>query len=260
MSLLQVERLTVWYESIFGDVRALDRCSLSVEKGSITCLIGQNGAGKSTLFKTVSGVISEEDGKITNGTIRFRGEEITGRSPPAVVSRGLLHAPQGRHVFHTMSVLDNLILGGYSRRRRKHHRTLAMERRNRIYELFPILRERAGQKAGTLSGGEQQMLSMGRALMADPELLMLDEPFLGLAPRIVEEILRALFALKREGLTLLLAEQDVRSALRAADCGIILERGYAIAAGSPEKLSELPTVRDLLLTVEGIVPENGGTA
>jgi branched-chain amino acid transport system ATP-binding protein len=121
LSLLRVERLTVWYESLFGDVRALDRCSLTAEKGAVTCLIGENGAGKSTLFKTVSGVVSEEDGRITGGRILFRGEEITGRSPAAVVSLGLLHAPQGRHVFHTMSVRDNLTLGAYSKRRRVRH-------------------------------------------------------------------------------------------------------------------------------------------
>ena len=258
MSLLRVERLTVWYESLFGDVRALDRCSLAAEKGEITCLIGENGAGKSTLFKTVSGVVSEEDGRIAGGGIRFRGEEIAGRPPAAVVSLGLLHAPQGRHVFHTMSVRDNLVLGAFSRRRRKGHRARVREGMERIFSLFPVLRERAGQKAGTLSGGEQQMLSMGRALMCGPELLMLDEPFLGLAPRVVEEILKTLLALKREGLSLLVAEQDVRSALRVSDRGVVLERGYASASGSPGELAEVPAVRDLLLPGGTALPARAG--
>jgi len=243
LKILEIKELTIWYESLFGDIRALDRCSLTVEDGSITCLLGINGAGKTTLFKTLSGVVEDFDGKIVNGEILFLNQNIRGQGPSKIVSLGIGQAPQGRHIFHTLSVENNLILGAYLKRKEiRANGTMEKEKR-KIFDLFPVLRERRGQKAGTLSGGEQQMLSIGRALMSKPKLLLLDEPFLGLAPMIIEEIITVLKHLLHSGLSILVAEQNARAALSAADFGFIIDDGHIIGNGPSDRLINNTLIR-----------------
>jgi branched-chain amino acid transport system ATP-binding protein len=247
LDLLRIDTLTVWYESMFGDVRALNRCSLSVRPGRITCLLGVNGAGKSTLFKTISGVVGDDDGKITAGRIYWKNMDITGASPPRAVSLGIAHAPQGRHIFHTLPVEDNLLLGAFLQRRRPDARRSIDNSRRMVFDLFPVLARRRRQKAGTLSGGEQQMLAVGRALMAAPELVLLDEPFLGIAPQVIEEISRALGRLKAQGTTILLAEHNARAALAASDHGYLMDDGYALEGAPAAELLDDRRIRSFYL-------------
>ncbi len=243
--ILEISKLTVWYESLFGDIRALDRCSLSVDKGVTTCLLGVNGAGKTTLLRTLSGVIQDFDGKITEGTIKFEKEELVGLKPTRIVSLGIGHAPQDRHIFYTLSVEDNLLLGAYMRRKAKNAKESVEKGKHEVWDLFPVLHERRSQKSGTLSGGEQQMLSIGRALMGGPRLLLLDEPFLGLAPIVIGQILGSLERLKQKGLNILLTEQNAKAALSIADNGYVMEEGFIVAGGETQELLTSSKIREI---------------
>jgi branched-chain amino acid transport system ATP-binding protein len=218
-------------ESYYGKIQALKGISLSVSHGEIVALLGSNGAGKSTTLKTISGLVRSK-----NGTVRFMGEDICKLAPHQIVERGVVHVPEGRHIFGTMSVTENLELGSFSKRK-----DAAFVRRTleQVFHLFPRLKEREKQKAGTLSGGEQQMLAIGRAMMSGPKLLMLDEPSMGLAPILVQEIMKIIKQINQEeGTTVLLVEQNAKSALKLAHTGYVMETGQITINDSAEKLRE----------------------
>jgi branched-chain amino acid transport system ATP-binding protein len=211
----------------YDDVVCLRGVSLEVRRGEIVTLIGGNGAGKSTTLKTVSGLLTPRE-----GTIAFDGRMIAGAGPDAIVGLGLVQVPEGRRVFPDLSVEDNLRVGGYLVRKRARVREALAD----VYRRFPRLAERRGQLAGTLSGGEQQMLAFGRAMMAQPKLLMLDEPSLGLAPLMVEEVMRSIRAFRDSGVTVLLVEQNANLALRLADRAYVMETGTITMTGSGAQL------------------------
>ena len=213
--LLELENVSVRY----GARRALDSINLEVEEGEIVALLGAKGAGKSTTLRAISGLVPAK------GSIRFAGEEISGRAPHEVVAAGVGQVPEGRRIFAQMSVRENLEMGAYQRR------DVSEADFTRVYELFPVLRERERQEGGALSGGEQQMLAIGRALMARPRLLLLDEPSLGLAPLYVARILAIIKEIREAGTTVLLVEQNAAAALRLADRGYVLETGSVVMAG-----------------------------
>jgi branched-chain amino acid transport system ATP-binding protein len=232
--LLRIDGLTVRY----GAIEALSGVSLKVREGEIVTLIGANGAGKSTLLMTISGLL-----RPAQGAIAFGGRDITRVPPHRIVRIGVAHVPEGRRVFADLSVDDNLDLGAYARRAgRELHQA-----RQRVYRMFPKLAERRHQRAGTLSGGEQQMLAIGRGLMARPRLLLLDEPSLGLAPVLVVEIFKALQEINREGATILLVEQNAHMALRIATRGYVLESGRVTLSGPAADLEGNPKVREAYL-------------
>lgn len=222
--MLKVIGLSVKY----GSLQVLRRVTFHVTKGEIVALIGANGAGKSTLLRTISGIMRPFEGEIL-----FQDEPIHGKSAERIVQLGLVQVPEARQLFPNMSVLENLELGGYIYGR-KH----VAESLPRMFELFPVLADRKQQKAGTLSGGEQQMLSIARALMTDPRLLILDEPSLGLAPLIVEEIYRTIESLREQGTTILLVEQNAMGALAIAGQAYVLETGRIVLAGDARELME----------------------
>ena len=228
--MLRIEGLTAAY----GPIQALDKVSLEVPAGQIVCLLGANGAGKSTTLNCVSGVVVPRGGKIT-----FEGEDITGWTVDRVVARGIVQVPEGREIFPELSVADNLLLGTWLRRREKKS-AAGFER---VYSLFPRLKERSQQMAGTLSGGEQQMLMIGRALMAQPKLLMMDEPSLGLSPVLVEQIFEIVKRLNAEGTPILLVEQNANVALSVSNHGYILENGEVRLHGPAADLAGNPEVR-----------------
>ncbi len=214
----------------YGKLAVLRRVSLHVSAGEIVTIVGANGAGKTTLLRTVAGLVRPRSGEIG-----FGGEEI-GRAPPErIVAMGCSLVPEGRQVFATMEVRENLLLGAHVQVRRGRRGEVAGDL-ERVYGLFPILKARAGQLAGTLSGGEQQMLAMGRALMARPKLVMLDEPSMGLAPLVVKDIFAIVRRISEEGTTVLLVEQNARSALRIAHRGYVLETGRIVLQGTAEEL------------------------
>jgi branched-chain amino acid transport system ATP-binding protein len=229
MPLLEVEDIRTHY----GTIEALRGVSLTVEEGEVVTLIGSNGAGKSTTLRSISGLTPA-----SSGTIRFDGEEITRVPTEAIVARGVALAPEGRHVFPRMSVRENLDLGAHRRRGADIAPDL-----DRVYSLFPRLKERQRQKAGMMSGGEQQMLAIGRALMAQPKLLMLDEPSMGLAPILVERIYETIREINRDGVTILLVEQNANYALEIAARGYVLETGRIALANDAAKLREDPEVQ-----------------
>ncbi|WP_022853608.1 ABC transporter ATP-binding protein [Thermodesulfatator atlanticus] len=214
----------------YGPIKALKNVSLHVAKGEIVCLIGANGAGKSTLMLTIMGLVKPAQGEIV-----FENEPIHTLSTPAIVAKGISLVPEGRQIFYPLTVEENLELGAYQRYR-KEAKELIKNDLEEVYELFPRLKERRKQIAGTLSGGEQQMLAIGRAFMARPKLLMLDEPSLGLAPRLVDTILETIKTLNENGLTILLVEQNARRALDLAHRGYVLETGRIILQGRTEDL------------------------
>ena len=214
----------------YGSVQALKGISLHVNEGEIVALIGANGAGKTTTLRTISGLLSPRSGDMT-----FRGRTIAGMPPEAVVRSGISQVPEGRQVFGSLSVLDNLLLGAYRLGWREKRARLA-EELARVYALFPVLQDRADQAAGTLSGGEQQMLAIGRALMSNPQLLLLDEPSLGLAPRAMRAIFDAIPKFQAAGLTVLLVEQNARAALQIADRAYVMETGRVVMEGSAQEL------------------------
>ncbi len=232
--MLKIRKLTVHY----GPLPALKEVSLGIERGESIALIGPNRAGKTTLLLTLSGII-----ETTEGRVYFEEEDITNLTPHRVVSKGLIHIPQGRHVFPTLSVHDNLLLGAYTRKRERDgiERSL-ME----VYQLFPKLSDRMRQRAGTLSGGEQQMLAIGRALMAKPKLLMLDEPSLGLSPKFVEEIFASLKKMNENGTTLFIVEQEIYLTLSISHRGYLLRNGRLIKEGPSSLLLESKEIKDLV--------------
>jgi len=231
---LEVENLEVKY----GVIRALKGVSLRVDKGEIVTLIGANGAGKSTTVRAISGLV-----RPSAGQIRFEGTDLTTLNAEQTVKRGIALAPEGRHIFPRMSVRENLIMGAYVRR----DRAAMEEDMTRVLELFPRLRERITQLGGTLSGGEQQMLTIGRALMARPRLLLLDEPSLGLAPVLTETIFQVLQEIKEQGTTILLIEQNALMALKLADRGYVLETGNVVQRGKATELLDSPEVQKAYL-------------
>jgi branched-chain amino acid transport system ATP-binding protein len=236
MALLEVQDLDVHYRAI----HALRGVSLTVERGQIVTLIGANGAGKSTTLRALSGLVPP-----TRGTIRLDGISLVGKKPHEIVRLGMAHAPEGRGIFPNLTVRDNLSLGAYSRR----DKAGIAKDLERALERFPILKERATQLAGTLSGGEQQMLAVARALMARPRLLLLDEPSLGLAPQIVQAIFAIIREINADGVTVLLVEQNAHMALSIAHHGYVLETGRIKMSDSAAKLSASDEVRKAYLGV-----------
>ena len=230
---LEVENLEVAY----GPVQALHGVSLRVDSGEIVAVIGANGAGKTTLLRAISGLLRPKAGRIW-----FDGREITGWPPERIVALGLVQVPERRQLFDSMSVEDNLRLGAYLRLRRGERKAVE-EDLHRVFEVFPRLKERRRQMAGTLSGGEQQMLAIGRGWMARPRVLLLDEPSLGLAPLLVQELFRILRALREQGLTLLLVEQNARQALRIADRAYVMETGRIVREGAAAELLADPILQ-----------------
>ena len=233
MSMLSIAGLRAGY----GKIEVLHDVALSIEAGQIVTLIGANGAGKTTLLKTISGLI-----RPAAGSIDFEGESIVRRPPHRIVARGLSHVPEGRAILKRMTVLDNLRMGAYVRSDSDVGRDI-----DAVFARFPVLAERREQMAGTLSGGEQQMLAIGRALVARPRLLLLDEPSLGLAPKFVTRIFLTLRELRQEGKTILLVEQNARQALQVADRGYVMERGRIVLTGSGTELLNTPEVRQTYL-------------
>jgi len=233
MSMLSIAGLRAGY----GKIEVLHEVALTIEQGQIVTLIGANGAGKTTLLKTISGLI-----RPAAGTIDFEGESIVRRPPHRIVARGLSHVPEGRAILKRMTVLDNLRMGAYVRSDSEINRDIES-----VFARFPVLAERRDQMAGTLSGGEQQMLAIGRALVARPRLLLLDEPSLGLAPKFVTRIFLTLRELRQEGKTILLVEQNARQALQVADRGYVMERGRIVLTGSGQELLNTPEVRQTYL-------------
>jgi len=219
-------------EAGYGAIRALRGVSLEVRRGEIVSLIGSNGAGKSTLLRVASGLL-----RPGAGTVRIDGEDVTGARPDRIVARGVCHVPEGRRIFANLSVRENLQMGAFARRGG------ASDALDRVLALFPRLRERLAQPGGTLSGGEQQMLAIGRALMAAPRLLLLDEPSLGLAPILVQQIFSILEEIHRDGTTLVLVEQNALQALRIADRAYVLETGTLALEGPAASLARDPRVR-----------------
>ena len=242
--LLAFRNIQVVYDNAIEAVRDV---SIDVPEGAIVALLGSNGAGKSTLLKAMSGVLYAEEGALDNGTIHFRDEDIGALLPDAIVRRGLVQVPEGRRIFPALTVEENLTVGGFTI-----PAATVRERRDRAFALFPRLAERRAQIAGYLSGGEQQMLAIGRALMAGPKLLALDEPSLGLAPQIIDRIYDVIASLRRDlGLTVLLVEQNAALALEIADYGYILENGRVVLDGPAERLLRNEDVREFYLGTGG---------
>jgi len=227
--MLELEAVSASY----GAIRALDRVSLRVDAGQIACLLGANGAGKTTTLNCVSGVVP-----LSGGRIRFEGENITGLPIDQIVGRGVIQVPEGREIFPELTVADNLALGTWLHRRKP-----AGDLFDRVYDYFPRLKEREKQHAGTLSGGEQQMLMIGRALMARPKLLLLDEPSLGLSPILIEQVFAILARIHADGVAILLVEQNARVALSVSQYGYVLENGEIRLQGASNTLIDNPEIR-----------------
>jgi len=231
---LAIENLNVYY----GGIHALKGITVDVPENRIVTLVGANGAGKSSLLRAISGLVPA-----TSGSIRFLGKELTGRPPYEIVRSGIAIAPEGRKVFINLSVHENLLMGGYNRKDKEE-----MEKDlEHVFGIFPRLRERIGQKAATLSGGEQQMLAVGRALMSRPKLLMLDEPSLGLAPLLIRAVFRVIEQIHGEGTTILLIEQNARAALQIADYGYVIETGSIVLEGTGQDLLDDERVKKAYL-------------
>ncbi len=229
-------------ESAYGPVKAIRGVSLKVEKGLIVTVLGANGAGKTTILKTISGIVDPEKGNIS-----LRGEDITARDPADIVRRGVTHVPEGREVFPLLSVHDNLMMGAYTRR----DRDATARDVETVYNYFPILRERSSQYAGLLSGGQQQMIAIARALLASPQIILLDEPSLGLSPKLTMEIFEIVVRINRErGTTMLLVEQNANMALNVADHGYVLENGRIVMDDSCERLREKEDIKEFYLGIK----------
>jgi branched-chain amino acid transport system ATP-binding protein len=235
MSFLKLQNV----ESAYGPIRAIRGVSLEVERGRIGTVLGANGAGKSTILKTISGIIDPRKGRI-----EFAGADITAEDPARVVQRGLSHVPEGREVFALLSVRDNLLMGAYTRK----DRDATARDMEMVFGYFPILKERATQQAGLLSGGQQQMLSISRALMAAPQMILLDEPSLGLSPLLTREIFEIVVRINRErGTTLLVVEQNAHMALNVADYGYVLENGRIVMEDTCARLREKDDIKEFYL-------------
>ena len=228
-------------EAGYGDVQVLWGIDLAVEAGSIACIVGSNGAGKTTLLRTLSGMI-----KPGAGTINFAGQDITGATPETVLNAGIAQVPEGRRLFKGLAVRDNLLLGAYLRRDSRADIEADLER---IYHLFPVLKQRHKQDASTLSGGEQQMCAIGRGLMSRPTLLMIDELSLGLAPRAVDNLSEALLETNRQGVTILLVEQDVHTAFELSSTGVVIETGKVSFSGASADLAKDERVRSAYMGI-----------
>jgi branched-chain amino acid transport system ATP-binding protein len=224
-------------QAAYGKVQVLHGISLEVPKGKLVTLIGSNGAGKTTTMRAISGMIKPQ-----GGTVMLDGRDITGMDSHRIARAGLAHSPEGRRVFSTMSVTDNLLLGAFPRFTRARPRGDVQHDLEKAMDLFPRLKERRNQLAGTLSGGEQQMLAMARAVMLNPEVVLLDEPSMGLAPILVDEVFRIITRLKAEGVTMLLVEQFAAAALNVADYGYVLENGNISVHGPADRLKNDPKV------------------
>jgi branched-chain amino acid transport system ATP-binding protein len=234
MALLEVENV----HSYYGYIQALRGVSLRVDEGEVVTLIGSNGAGKTTTLRSIHGILAPREGRIV-----FRGEEIQGKPAHDMIKKGIAQSPEGRRIFSRMTVLENLEMGAYHRS----DRDGIQEDMDRVYDLFPRLKERVKQEAGTMSGGEQQMLAIGRALMSRPKLLLLDEPSMGLAPVLVERIFETVEEINKQGMTILLVEQNANVALEVATRGYVLEAGTIVNTAPAEKLREDPKVREAFL-------------
>ena len=234
MPLLEIDNM----HSYYGHIHALRGISLTVEEGEVVTLIGSNGAGKTTTLRSIHGILPPREGKIV-----FNGEEIQGTPAHELIGKGIAQSPEGRRIFFRMTVLENLEMGAY-------HRNDGAEIRedmDRVFDLFPRLKERTRQEAGTMSGGEQQMLAIGRALMSSPKLLLLDEPSMGLAPVLVERIFEVIREINKQGTTILLVEQNANVALEIATRGYVLETGTIVNFASAAELREDPAVREAYL-------------
>jgi branched-chain amino acid transport system ATP-binding protein len=227
--MLEVKDLVAGY----GLTRVLEGVSLAVKSGEIVAVLGSNGAGKTTLNMAISGLV-----KARGGEVRFEGDDITGRSPAEIMARGLIQVPEGRKIFPNLNVRENLELGSYRRAKTNRSRNL-----DRVFATFPRLKERIGQGAGTLSGGEQQMLAIGRGMMAEPKLLILDEPSLGLSPLLVEEMFALIRRMHGEGLAIMLVEQNVAQSLDIADRAYVLENGSFALSGLAAEVREDPALK-----------------
>ncbi len=234
MPLLEIEDM----HSYYGHIHALQGISLTVEEGEVVTLIGSNGAGKTTTLRSIHGILPPREGRIV-----FAGEEIQGTPAHELIGKGIAQSPEGRKIFFRMTVLENLEMGAYHR---SDHSEVRRDM-NRVFELFPRLKERTKQEAGTMSGGEQQMLAIGRALMSRPKLLLLDEPSMGLAPVLVERIFQIIREINEQGTTILLVEQNANVALEIATRGYVLETGKIVNSAPAEKLREDPKVREAYL-------------
>jgi branched-chain amino acid transport system ATP-binding protein len=226
-------------ESAYGPIKAIRGVSLQVRRGEIATVLGSNGAGKTTILKTISGILDPR-----KGSIEFKGENITAKDPAFIVQQGLSHVPEGREVFPLLSVRDNLVMGAYTRS----DRDGVAHDMEAVFGYFPILRERATQDAGLLSGGQQQMLAISRALMANPDLILLDEPSLGLSPKLTKEIFEIVVRINRErGTTILLVEQNANMALNASDYGYVLENGRIVMEDTCAHLREKDDIKEFYL-------------
>ena len=234
MALLEVQDI----HSYYGHIQALRGVSLTVEEGEIVTLIGSNGAGKTTTLRSIHGMLHPREGRIL-----FEGEEIQSLPAHDMIGRGIAQSPEGRKIFSRMTVLENLEMGAYHR----NDRAEIQQDMDRVFELFPRLKERVKQEAGTMSGGEQQMLAIGRALMSRPKLVLLDEPSMGLAPVLVERIFQVIREINEQGTTILLVEQNANVALEIASRGYVLETGTVVNAAPAEKLRQDPKVREAYL-------------
>jgi branched-chain amino acid transport system ATP-binding protein len=237
MAMLEVDNV----HSFYGNIEALKGVSVTVEQGEIVTLIGANGAGKSSTLKTISGLLRPRQ-----GAVRFNGVDLRSTPPHKIVYQGIVQVPEGRRVFGRLTVEENLEMGAYSR----DDRPGIAASLEHVFSLFPRLKERRGQVAGTLSGGEQQMLATGRALMANPKVLLMDEPSMGLAPVLVDSIFNTIDELHRSGTTILLVEQNARMALQVADRGYVLQSGEIVLSGTAAELRANETVRKAYLGIE----------
>jgi branched-chain amino acid transport system ATP-binding protein len=238
MAFLEIKNIETFYRLVY----ALRGVSLTLEQGTITAILGNNGAGKSTILKTVMGLLDDQPDK---GTIEFMGKRIDGKDPELIVRMGISYVPEGREVFEELSVRENLLMGAYIRR----DRAAIKKDFDQIYGYFPVLKEREDQWAGTLSGGEQQMLAIGRALMNRPKLLLLDEPSLGLSPILVTQIFGIIKMINAQGVTILLVEQNTRMALKIAHFGLILENGRFVMKGRSQELLEDKDVQEFYMGI-----------